>query len=191
MGRSTHTTQLSGQEWLTESDTVDHSGASSWANASEPCLIMAGTSQSGAHIVRRKPVIQGEPAGKTPSGSRTAGWGRWRVRRSTISSPHCRLAACTFNDCCRAGKSISPMTPLSLELPRAVSIHRRIDKPRHVQPAAAICTKQAQQSVAPCSPLKRHPSLLLHQRNPFGRNFPLVRATRSGKDRHFLDKPGN
>jgi len=37
---------------------------------------MAGTSPSGAQVGRRKPVIQGGPAGKTLSGSPRAGYGR-------------------------------------------------------------------------------------------------------------------
>ena len=38
--------------------------------------LMAGTSQSGAQVGRRKPVIQGGPAEKILSGSPRAGYGR-------------------------------------------------------------------------------------------------------------------
>jgi hypothetical protein len=42
------------------------------------CPEVAGTSQSGVQVGRRKPVIQGGPAGEVLSGSPGAGYGRER-----------------------------------------------------------------------------------------------------------------
>ena len=49
------------------------------------CPLVAGTSQSGAQVERRKPVIQGGPARKILSGSPAAGYGREPLVTNTRS----------------------------------------------------------------------------------------------------------
>jgi hypothetical protein len=76
---------------------------------------------------------------------------------------------------------------------RAVSIHTVVSTSQGTfKSPANIRTKHAQQSVVAGSALmEQRPTLLLDKRNPFGRNFRLLRAARSGQDRHLVDISGN
>lgn len=56
--------------------------------ASHHRRVVAGMSQSGVQVGRRRPVIQGGPAGESPSGSRAAGCGRDYLFAVNADSSH-------------------------------------------------------------------------------------------------------